>query len=93
MTRGTYAKWYPQKSCGPEQGLREKHKEKERKKEKKAEMELMQRARQINTEKINRFVLPIFGFLYHLAQSLVHSQCLVKNKSCMHEKDSPAKRL
>lgn len=34
MTRGTYAKWYPQKSCGPEQGLREKHKERKKKKKK-----------------------------------------------------------
>lgn len=62
MTRGTYAKWYPQKSCGPEQGLREKHKERKKKKKKSKEMQLMPRARQINTEKINRFVLPILGF-------------------------------
>ena len=50
---------YPQKSCGPGQGLNKREKQRERKKSRKkkeikAEMELMQTARQINTEKINR---------------------------------------
>lgn len=41
-------------------------------------MEVMQRAREINTEKRNRPVVPIWAFLQHLTQSLGRSQCRVK---------------
>lgn len=73
---------YPQKSCGPGQGLNEREKQRERNK---AEMELMQTARQINTEN-KQISLTHFGFPQHLAQSLVNGQCLVKNKSAQRRK-------
>lgn len=89
VTRRTYTKWYSQKSCGPGQGLNETEKQRERNKSRDG----IDADGKTDQHRENKQIsLTHFGFPQHLAQSLVNSQCLVKNKSCMEEKDAQPKR-